>query len=263
MPACEPSPTPASAAAQVFATTRWSVVLAVGSGEDVEVEQALATLCTTYWYPLYVYVRRNGYNPQDAEDLTQSFFANLLEKRGLESVRREKGKFRSFLLASLKNFLANEWDKRKAIKRGGKYSIISWDEGLAESRYLREPLHGLTPERVYEQTWALTVIEKVMTRLRADYANAGRNELFEALHPHLTGTSETEAAGEIGRRFGMKDSAVRMAILRLRRAFACRLREEISQTVSSSQELDEELRHLCHLWSGEEGFAEPESKNPE
>lgn len=232
----------------VFATTRWSVVLTAGSGAEVEAEEALALLCATYWYPLYVYVRRNGHNAEDAEDLTQAFFASLLEKRGLETVRREKGKFRSFLLASLKNFLANDWDKRRSAKRGGKYSIISWDDTSAESRYLREPFHDVTPERIYEQTWALTVIEKVMQRLRKEYAVGGKAALFAALQPHLTGGAEP-AAAEIGAKFDMKEGAVRMAVLRMRRHFAYLLREEIAQTVSGPEELDDELRHLCSLWA--------------
>jgi RNA polymerase sigma factor (sigma-70 family) len=228
---------------EIFATTHWSVVRAIDASSEEQAEKALARLCEAYWYPLYAYVRRHGYSAHDAEDLTQSFFANLLEKEGLKRVRQEKGKFRSFLLTSLKNFLANEWDRKKTIKRGGRLSIISWDDGSAESRYLREPSHDATPEKLFQQSWALTLIEKVMEQLRKEYAESGKGEMFEVLHPHLTG--ENESYAQAGAKLGMKEGTARMAVLRMRRHFGYLLRSEIAQTVSKPEELDDELKNLC------------------
>jgi len=228
----------------VFATTRWSLVFAAGESSSADSDQALAHLCRTYWYPLYAFVRRQGRSPEDAEDLTQGFFEYLLEKKTLRGVGKEKGKFRSFLLASLKNFLANDWDRKHAVKRGGKHSIISLDEDSAEDRYLREPSHDLTPDKIFEQTWALTVLETVMQQLRKKYAAAGKSHLFEALQDHLIGDENAAAYASAASQFGMKEGTVRMAVNRMRKRFRYLLREEIAQTVADPAELEEELRHL-------------------
>jgi RNA polymerase sigma factor (sigma-70 family) len=228
----------------IFATTRWTLVRAIGSSPNDEAERALALLCETYWYPLYAYVRRQGHSAEDAEDLTQSFFAKLLEKKGLERAQQEKGKFRSFLLASLKNFLTNEWHREHTVKRGGRQTIISWDDSSAETRYLREPSHDLTPERIFEQTWAMTLIEKVLNLLQQEYREAGKQELFEALQPHLIGDEDIKSYADLGARLGMKEGTVRMAVLRMRRHFGYLLRSEIAQTVSKPEDLEEELSHL-------------------
>ncbi len=233
----------------VFVTTRWSVVLAAGLSSSEESEQALSHLCRAYWYPLYAFVRRQGRSPQDAEDLTQSFFAHLLEKKALGGVAKEKGKFRSFLLASLKNFLANDWDRQHAAKRGGKHSIISLDDDSAEDRYLREPSHDLTPEKQFEQSWALMILETVLQQLRKQYTASGKAHLFQALQEHLIGddnASYASAAAELG----MKEGAVRMVALRMRRHFGYLLRSEIAHTVADPAQLEEELRHLVASMRG-------------
>jgi RNA polymerase sigma-70 factor (ECF subfamily) len=227
----------------VFVTTRWSVVLAAGLSASAESERALAQLCRTYWYPLYAFVRRQGRSPEDAEDLTQGFFAHLLEKKALGEVERTKGNFRSFLLASLKNFLANEWNRQHAAKRGGKHSVVSLDDDMAEDRYLREASHDSTPEKLFEQSWALTVLETVLQQLRKQYDAAGKGRLFEALRDHLIGeenASYASAAAELG----IKEGAARMAVLRMRRHFGYLLRREIAHTVADLGEMDGELRHL-------------------
>jgi RNA polymerase sigma-70 factor (ECF subfamily) len=228
----------------VFVTTRWSMVLAAGGSSSLKSEQALSQLCRTYWYPLYAFVRRQGHAPEDAEDLTQSFFANLLERKALHMVEPEKGKFRSFLLGSLKNFLANDWDRRHAAKRGGKHTLLSLDDDSAEDRYLREPSHDSTPEKLYEQTWALTVIDTVLQQLRSEYAAAGKTEIFEALQDQLIGAEDANSYASLAVRLGMKEGSVRMAVLRMRRHFGYLLRAEIAQTVNDASEIEEELRHL-------------------
>lgn len=226
-----------------FVTTRWSAIRAADLNSSVESQEALSHLCRTYWYPLYAYVRRQGYSSHDAEDLTQTFFANLLEKKALRGVEPAKGKFRSFLLASLKNFLANDWDRKSRAKRGGNCEIISFDDESAEARYLREPSHDLTPETLFERSWSLTVIETVMLQLRREYIAAGKADLFESLQEHLLGGANASYANAAAT-LGMKEGAVRMATLRMRRHFGYLLRKAIADTVTDPGELDEELRHL-------------------
>ena len=234
----------------VFVTTRWSLVLAAGLTTSAESEQALAHLCRTYWYPLYAFVRRQGHSPEDAEDLTQGFFARLLEKKALGAVEPEKGKFRSFLLAALKNFLANDWDRQHAAKRGGHHAFFSLDDDTAEDRFLREPSHDATPEKLYEQSWALTVLESVLRQLRKEYTTAGKGHLFEALQDHLIGDENAAAYASAAAQLGMKEGAVRMAVLRLRRHFGYLLRREIAHTVTDPGELEEELRYLAASMRG-------------
>ena len=228
----------------VFVTTRWSMVLAAGLSSSLVSEHALSQLCRAYWYPLYAFVRRQGRSPQDAEDLTQGFFAHLLEKKALGGVKPEKGKFRSFLLASLKNFLANDWNRQHAAKRGGHQAVFSLDDDTAEDRYLRELSHDSTPEKLYEQTWALTVLETVLQQLRKEYTAAGKGHLLETLQEHLIGDENAAACASAAAQLGMKEGAVRMAVLRLRRHFGYLLRSEIAHTVADPAELEEELRHL-------------------
>jgi RNA polymerase sigma factor (sigma-70 family) len=227
-----------------FRTTHWSVVLTAAHPESPERQLALGTLCQTYWYPLYAFARRQGRNPQEAEDLTQDFFARLLAKNGLASVRRESGRFRCFLLASLKNLLANDWDRNQAVKRGGRYAMISWDAQAGEQRYLVEPRHEATPEKLFEQSWALTVIEGVLQQLRKDYADAGKGRLFEAIQSYLSGDDGADTYAEMAAKLNMTEGAVKMAVLRLREDFRHRLRTEIAQTVADVSEIDDELRHL-------------------
>ncbi|HXJ61813.1 MAG TPA: sigma-70 family RNA polymerase sigma factor [Verrucomicrobiae bacterium] len=226
-----------------FLTTHWSVVLAAAHTESPERQVALTALCQSYWYPLYAFARRQGRNPQEAEDLTQQFFAQLLAKHGLASVRPEHGRFRSFLLASLKNFLANDWDWNHTAKRGGDCAIVSLDDQASEERYLREPTHDATPEKLFEQSWALTLIASVLKQLRKDYADAGKGHIFEAIHSYLE-EDGAQTYAEMAATLNMTEGAVKMAVLRLRENFRHRLRSEIAQTVGSAGEIDEELRHL-------------------
>ncbi len=209
---------------------------------------ALSVLCQAYWYPLYAFVRRQGRDRHQAEDLTQEFFARLLEKNGLASVQPQRGRFRSFLLASLRNFLANDWDRTHTVKRGGEYSIISWDDQSGENRYLREPSHDATPEKLFEQSWAMTLIQTVLEQLKKKYADAGKDQLFEAIHACL---SEDEGSGtyaKIAAKLTITEGAVKMSVLRMRRRFRCLLRAQIAQTVPDAREVEEELRHLFTCW---------------
>ena len=227
-----------------FRTTHWSVVLAAAQGESAERHSAMATLCQSYWYPLYAFVRRQGRTAPEAEDLTQDFFARLLGKNGLATVRPEYGRFRSFLLASLKNFLANDWDRNHTAKRGGQCDIISWDEAPGEQRYLLEPAEAATPDKLFEQTWALTVVETVLAQLKKEYAEAGKGPLFEAIESYLAEEDGPDTYAGLGEKLGMTEGAVKMAVLRLRQNFRHRLRSEIARTVAHPGEIDDELRHL-------------------
>jgi len=205
---------------------------------------ALAQLCRTYWYPLYAFVRRRGYPAHDAQDLTQDFFARLLEKTSLKSVDRAKGQFRSFLLASLKHFLDNEWDQARTQKRGGQCEFFPWDEFTGEKRYYQEPCHEMTADKIFDRRWALTVLEKVLDGLRGEYAAAGKGALFEAFEVFLSGEPAPMSYADLGDKLGMSEGAVRVAVHRLRRRYGELLRLEIAHTVASSKEIDEEIRHL-------------------
>ena len=239
-----PTPDPSREQPGNFRTTHWSVVLAAGGGPAPEAAVALERLCAVYWHPLYSYLRRWGQSPDDAQDLTQAFFAQLLERDSLRSVNRSKGKFRSFLLASLKHFLANERDRAGALKRGGAISFVSWDEAGAEERYRQAESLALPPDKAFEQSWATTLLEQVLTRLRADYAQAGQGVLFDALQVYLTGDKGAAPYAEMAARLNLGESALKMSIQRLRRRFGDLLREEIAHTVSRPEEIDQEIRAL-------------------
>ena len=228
--------------AHVFGTTRWSIVLAAG-GATPSAEEALAALCRAYWYPLYAFVRRRGYGAEDAQDLTQGFFARLLQKNGLAAVDRKKGRFRSFLLASMQHFLANEWDRGRAQKRGGGIALISIDDAEAERRYQNEPAEQITAEQLFDRRWALTLVDQVLARLGEEMAGAGKAAQFEALKFCLTG-ERGAAYGEIARRLGTTEGALKVAIHRLRNRYRTLLRAEIAETVGSDADVDDELRHL-------------------
>jgi RNA polymerase sigma factor (sigma-70 family) len=238
-----------SAASTYFLPTRWTVVVAAAARQtsDERARQALAELAQTYWYPLYAYIRRRGYEAAAAEDLTQEFFAQLIEKRFLEAVDREKGRFRAFLLACVNHFLANERDRALAQKRGGMRKIISLDDG--ESRYAIEnrgsgaKADTMTPERLFERRWALAVLEHVLQRLQVEYANAGNESLFAALKETLTGgAAESHAA--IAATLGMTAGALKVAAHRLRRRYRDILREEIAHTVATPDDVAEEIAYL-------------------
>jgi RNA polymerase sigma-70 factor (ECF subfamily) len=230
----------------VFSTTHWSVVLEAGQGNSPGADHALEQLCQVYWYPIYAFVRRKGYSPEDAQDLTQDFFARLLEKKYLSLADQSRGKFRTFLLRSLENFLINEWTKARAAKRGGTHSIISWDEH-AEERYRIEPLDGEAPDKVFEKRWATTLVEQVMGRLRDDYSRSGKLELFEALKSKAWGDHDAESYKVLGAHLGMEEVAVKVAAHRIRERYRELLRSEVAQTVATPTEVDEELRYLVSV----------------
>jgi RNA polymerase sigma factor (sigma-70 family) len=225
-----------------FATTRWSLVRAAGA-EDSAARHALETLCAAYWYPLYAYVRRRGHQPAQAQDLTQAFFAQLLEGNVFAVANEERGRFRSFLLKSLTNFLAGERRREAAQKRGGGLHIHSIDFAAGEDRYRHEPADTATPERLFERRWALTLLEQTLARLRGEHETTGRAALFAALEPHLHGR-DSGAYAEIAARLHTSEGAVKVAAHRLRRRYREILREEIAETVAAAEDVDEELREL-------------------
>jgi RNA polymerase sigma-70 factor (ECF subfamily) len=231
-----------------FATTCWSLVREAGSAESPRGRWAPAELCAAYWYPLYVYIRRRGCRPEEAEDLTQAFFARLLEADDLLQVADPgRGRFRSFLLGALEHFLANQWRRGRAWKRGGGQPVLSLDLPAGERRYAREPWHELTPERAFDRRWALTLLEQAHGRLRQEYAKAGKLPLFEHLKPDLWGGMEAEDSSSyraVAAAPGMTEGAVKVTAHRLRRRCRERIRAEIAETVAGDAEVEDELRHL-------------------
>lgn len=232
-----------------FATTRWSVVLSASNQHATHWATALETLCRTYWYPLYAYTRRLGHAPHDAQDLTQEFFLRVLQKDYFKSVAPEKGKFRTFLILALKRFLANQWDRARAQKRGGGHVPLSLDATTAEARYQVEPADGLSPDRIYERRWALTLLEEVIAALRDECGRAGRATEFEALKVFLTAPKGAVPYAEVAARLGMAEGALRVAVHRLRRRYRELFREHIAHTVSQPNEIDDEIRHLLSVLS--------------
>ena len=231
----------------MFPATQWTAVLAAGGSPSPESAAALERLCSSYWYPLYAFVRRSGHSPPDAEDLTQEFFARLLEHNWIAHADRHKGRFRSFLLMAMKRFLAKEWDKVRTLKRGGQVRFVPLQLDTAETRYTREPADTRTPEQVFEEQWALTLLESVLSRVREDYARDGKGALFHTLEPCLIGGRDTQPYAALGAELGMSDGAARVAACRLRERYRERLKAEIAQTVASAEEVDEELRHLLRV----------------
>lgn len=231
-----------------FATTHWSVVLRAGRPLSSGAEDALARLCRDYWYPLYAYLRRRGYAPAQAQDLTQDFFARFLEKDYVRQADRQRGRFRTFLLSSLSHFLANEADRRATLKRGGRYLFVSWEELHAEEHYGQEPFHDLTAEKLYDRRWALALIDHTLDALRREHEITGDLALFDALQAQLVDHAETGPWAQVGARLGLSEGAVKMRVHRLRRRFGELLRAEVAQTVSSPAELEEEMQHLFAIW---------------
>lgn len=226
-----------------FVTTCWSVVLAA-QGKSPAAEQALEKLCRTYWWPLFGFVRPYGYSPEEAQDLTQGFFAMLLERKDLDVIRREKGRLRSYLLASLTNFLGKAHRRAMTIKRGGGQPLVPLEELLARERAGLEPADTLNGDRIYERRWALTLLEQVLTRLAEEYRAAGSTRLFEELKQLLTDEPGRSSQAEIGLRLGMTENAVKQALHRLRERYRLLLRDEIAQTVAEPDEVEDELRHF-------------------
>jgi RNA polymerase sigma factor (sigma-70 family) len=233
----------AAANAGAFVTTEWSVVLAA-QGSSPAVEAALEKLCRTYWRPIYSFVRREGRTVEDAQDLTQEFFARLLQRHDFNAVRREKGRLRSYLLGSLKHFLINERQRAASVKRGGGRLLLSLDEILTRERADPEPADVLTADRIYERRWALTVLERVLEQLGKEYQSAGNAALFERFKELLADESRQISQAQIGSEMGMSENAVKQAYHRFRLRYRELLREEVAQTVAALGDVDDELRHL-------------------
>lgn len=229
-----------------FTTTHWSVVLAA-SGSSPAAEEALEKLCRTYWWPLYGFVRRQGYGPEEAQDLTQGFFALLLERRDLDVVRREKGRLRSYLLVSLKNFLAKARRRELALKRGEGRALVPLDEMVARERADLEPADNLTADRIYERRWALTLLEQVFTRLESEYRSAGNAKLFDSLKEFLSDEPGRRSQAEVAAELGTTENAVKQAFHRLRQRYRQLLHNEIAQTVAVPGDVEGELRHFISV----------------
>ena len=219
-------------------------MLAAAEKESGSADAALERLCRAYWYPLYAHVRRRGYDAQEAPDLTQAFFERLLEKSFLRAVDRNKGRFRTFLLTAVDHFLANEWRRGHARKRGGGRALISLDDESVEGRYQLEPAHHETPEKLFERRWALTLLDQAMHRLSVESAASGKTDLFDAVKPLIGGDRADLPHSQLAACLGLTENALNLSLLRLRRRYGELIREEIAQTVASPGEVDEELRHL-------------------
>jgi RNA polymerase sigma-70 factor (ECF subfamily) len=234
----------------VFVTTQWSVVHTAARPDTTQAGAALEKLCRTYWYPLYAYVRRRGHSAADAQDLTQAFFARLLERNWVGAADRERGRFRTFLLTAMSRFLADEWDKVRAQKRGGDRVHVPLQLDSAETRYGLEPAdEAATPEQSYERRWALTLLDTVLQRLREEYEREGRGALFAGLHVCLVGGREAQPYAELAGRLNLSEGAVKVAVHRLRKRYRQLLRSEIAQTMTETEDVDEELRHLFSVLS--------------
>jgi RNA polymerase sigma factor (sigma-70 family) len=235
---------------RAFVTTHWSVVLSASGSDSTRAQAALEELCQTYWYPLYAFVRRQGHGKEDAEDLTQEFFARLLRKDYLQVVSPDKGRFRSFLLMALKRFLANEWDRARAQKRGGGQRALSLDTDTAEQRYRIEPADTLSADRIFERRWALTLIERVLAKLRAEFEAAGRTVGFEQLKAFLTVGRDAISYADVALSLGQSEGALRVAVHRLRKRFRELFQTEIAKTVAGPDDIEAEIRHLMSVLAG-------------
>jgi RNA polymerase sigma-70 factor (ECF subfamily) len=236
-------PIPPASRVSMFAATRWSLVLAA-KGETPAAQDALSGLCQLYWYPLYSYVRRRGHSPEDAKDLTQEFFARCLAGRWIERAHQEKGRFRSFLLGVMNHFLADEWDKLRAQKRGGGARDLPLDFDTAETRFVHEPADNSTPEQIYERRWALTLLAGVLDQLGEEFKREGRGELFALLNPCLVGDGQTPPYAGLAKQLGVSEGTVKSAVHRMRQRYKGLVREAIAHTVAEPGEIEDELRHL-------------------
>jgi RNA polymerase sigma-70 factor (ECF subfamily) len=234
----------------LFTTTHWSVVLAAGRADSPAAAQALEQLCRIYWYPLYVFVRRQGHEAHDAEDLTQEFLARFLAKEYFGRANPALGRFRNYLLACLKHFLSEQWRQSGRLKRGGGQTIVSWDGQTAEEHYQSEPADPMTPEKVYERRWALTLLEQALTRLGEEQSVAGKGEVFAQLKDYLWGEGSGTGYVEVAARLDLTEGALKVAVHRLRHRYRELLREEVAQTVAAVHEIDEELRYLVSVIRG-------------
>ena len=240
---------PTAKGSGLFTTTHWSVVLAAAQTDAPQAGEALETLCRTYWYPLYAYVRRRGHSPEDSQDLTQGFFAHLLRQDFLCGVGPEKGRFRSFLLACLNHFLSDERDRTQAAKRGRGQPPISLDADLAEKRYREEPVDGLTPQIAYERRWAATLLGRAQTRLAGEYAAHGKTDLLHRLQEFPLGERGESSFRDCAVRLGLSESALKSAVHRMRLRYRKLVREEVAHTVDDRDEVEAEIRHLIAVVS--------------
>jgi RNA polymerase sigma-70 factor (ECF subfamily) len=234
----------------LFVTTHWSVVLAAGHGDTTQSLDARARLCQTYWYPLYAYARRRGSSPHDAQDLTQEFFARLLEGNWVARADQHRGRFRSFLLSAMKHFMANEWNKGQTQKRGGGQSVISLDDVTAENRYRLEPADKATPESLYERGWALALLDSVLARLEDENRREGRHDWINIMRTTLTSDQETIDYDHLAHELGVAETAARVAVHRLRKRYRQLIREAVADTVDSPDEVDAEMHHLFQVLTG-------------
>lgn len=226
------------------------LVVTASAGHSPEAKQALEELCNIYWYPIYAFVRRQGQTVENAQDLTQEFFLRILQDNSFQVADPQRGRLRSFLLASLKNFLVNEWRKTQTAKRGGDQIIFSWDEKTAEGKYRAEPIDGLTPDRIYEKRCAVTLLEQVLTRLRAEFVAEQKQQLFDTLKPYVWGEAASGGYAEMAEPLGLSESALRIAMHRLRERYRGLLRAEVASTVASPSDIDDELQHLIAALRG-------------
>lgn len=231
------------AKAAKFHTTRWSVVVAASRRDD-DARSALEQLCTVYWEPVYAFLRRNGITREDAADLTQGFFARLVEKRDIAGANPERGRFRSFLLGAVKHFLLNEQTRARAARRGGGEPVLSLDLSSAESHFTIEPGHSRTPEAEFHRRWALTLMERTLAKLADRYIREHKQALFDDLKPLLQQESETDSLAEIAARHEMTEGAVKVALHRLRRRYRDEIRSAVADTVATPEEVDDEIRVL-------------------
>ena len=243
----EPPPRPA------FVTTHWSLVVSAGRNDTTQARNALEKLCRAYWFPIYAFVRRQGHNPHDAQDLTQEFFARLLEGNWVAKADQQRGRFRSFLLTAMKRFMINEWKKEHVQRRGGNQPVLSLNalsEDSAEHRYQLEPAEKDTPESLYERGWALSLLDSVLLQLEQEYAREGKTEWMEAMRPALTAGRDAIRHAEIAATLGMTETAARVAVHRLRKQYRRLIRLEVAHTVAKPEEVDDEMRHLFQALAG-------------
>jgi len=250
VPACEANRGRAEAnASPAFVTTHWSVVLAAKDKSSPQSDQALEALCRSYWYPLYVFVRRQGHQPADAQDFVQEFFTRLLQKDYLQSVARERGRFRTFLMVALKRFLANEWDRARAQKRGGGQTPLPLDVELAETRFLEEDSAEIAADLAFDRQWAVALLDQALEQVREEHENLGKSREFEFLRQYLVVGRDPIPYAEAAVQLGQSEAAVKMAVHRLRRRYRTVFRELIMQTVATPAEVEAEMQHLLQVLS--------------
>ena len=244
-------PPPDTSRRSMFVTTHWSTVLRVGQGDTAHAREALEKLCRTYWYPIYACVRRRRHSPEDAQDLTQSFFLRLLEQQSLANANPDLGRFRSFLLGALNHFLIDEWKKARTQRRGSGRQILSLDWAAAERRFDMEPVDNATPDKAFDRNWATALLEEVLNQLEGEYQREGKLEMFRALKQTLTGARDSQPYASLAERLGIGEGALRVAVHRLRKRYRALLEAEIANTVSSQDEVKHEMAYLLQTIAGD------------